>query len=462
MNDFEQLERLSLVNSITKELYNHIGLQDKTLAEYLISLHEESKSFEEFKVKLNEVGAEFPESFITNMDRLVLSLHPKYQKSKSNENQIIKEDQNHLEDSQKRKDRSLFPGLAIPDVDWQPSYVPDLKTKSTSKDLNEESVDDLMNELENKRKGLQAVIEEEEEEETHNHSKGKGRDRDQDDRRGRQNLSISPPRIRNQHQDRYERERERDQGYNNRGRNQDRNHRRNPLDPKPILFKIYQGTVTSVKDYGCFVSLEGISERSEGMVHVNLITSTRINHPSDLVSRNQKVKVKVMSIVGTRLSLSMKDVDQNTGADLSPQLRIKSEAEMAEEAAQYAARHATGANSTSTSKTFADDHRSSARRLTSPERWEIKQMIASGAASAADYPNLDDDLITPGSTMGMAAAAQAEEELDVEIREDEAPFLKGAHRRVLDLSPVKILKKEENYVNKKRMKERMPKRKIRR
>lgn len=441
MNDFEQLERLSLVNSITKELYNHIGLQDKTLAEYLISLHEESKSFEEFKSKLNEVGAEFPESFITNMDRLVLSLHPKYKKPKPNELQSTKEAVNE-EDPQKRKDRSLFPGLAIPDVDWQPSYVPDPKPKP--KDLHEESVDDLMNELENKRKGLQAVMEEEEEEEEiQRNSKGKQRD---DDRRGRRDLSISPPRARNNHQDRYERER--DQGYNNRGRNQERgNHRRNPLDPKPILFKIYQGTVTSVKDYGCFVSLEGISERSEGMVHVNLITATRINHPSDLVSRNQKVKVKVMSIVGTRLSLSMKDVDQNTGADLSPQLRIKSEAEMAEEAAQYAARHATGANSTSTSKTFADDHRSSARRLTSPERWEIKQMIASGAASAADYPNLDDDLITPGSTMGMAAAAQAEEELDVEMREDEAPFLKGAHRRVLDLSPVKIVKAPDGTLN---------------
>jgi hypothetical protein len=29
--------------------------------------------------------------------------------------------------------------------------------------------------------------------------------------------------------------------------------------------------------------------------------------------------------------------------------------------------------------------------MTSPERWEIKQLIASGAASAADYPGLDED-----------------------------------------------------------------------
>jgi ATP-dependent RNA helicase DHX8/PRP22 len=140
----------------------------------------------------------------------------------------------------------------------------------------------------------------------------------------------------------------------------------------------------------------------------------------------------------------MKDVDQNTGADLTPHLRIKTDAEMAEEEAQYAARHVNQ----STGAGFADDNRSSsARRLTSPERWEIKQLIASGAASASDYPNLDDDLTTPGSTNGMAAAATAEEELDIEMREDEAPFLKGAHRRVLDLSPVKIVKAPDGTLN---------------
>ncbi|KAH9822324.1 adenosinetriphosphatase [Melampsora americana] len=409
MNEFEELERLSLLNSITKELYNHIGLQDKTLAEYLISIHEESKDLDEFKSRLNSIGSDFPESLIINMDRLILSLHPKYKKSKSKSDDEPHQIDHSNQDLQKRKDQALFPGLAIPDVDWQPSFIPDSKPKS--KDFNEESVDDLMNELENKRKGLQVVMEEEEEEaeEIRGNRKGKGRE---EDRRETRRRSISPPSSRNHHQDRYDRQDGRDQAYGHRGRHQERaHHRRNPLDPKPILFKIYQGTVTSVKDYGCFVSLEGISERSEGMVHVNLITSTRINHPSDLVSRNQKVKVKVMSIVGTRLSLSMKDVDQNTGADLSPQLRIKSEAEMAEEAAQYAARHATGC-----------EH-------------------------AADYPNLDDDLITPGSTMGMAAAAQAEEELDVEMREDEAPFLKGAHRRVLDLSPVKIVKAPDGTLN---------------
>lgn len=467
MDDFEQLERLSLVNSITKELYNHVGLQDSTLAEFLISLHEESSSFEDFKFKLGGVGAEFPDSFITNMDRLVLSLHPKYKKKSQNSSngkgkeKEIDSDAGPELDEKKRRDRALFPGLAIPDAPWKPSFMPDPKEEKDRRNLGEQSVDDLMNELEGvekKRKALQVVAEEEEPDDDHaptrsGHGQHRDRNRSGSPQRSRR---YSPDRSNARHDD-DERGRgrngyrTRDDGYRGRdGRDGDRGQPRrgaNQLDAKPILFKIYDGTVSTVKDYGCFVSLEGIEGRAEGMVHVNSISSGRINHPSDLLSRNKRVKVKIMSIAGTRLSLSMKDVDQVTGADLSPQLRIKSEAEMAEEAAQYAARHATGANSTSTSKTFADDNRSSARRLTSPERWEIKQMIASGAASAADYPNLDDDFIMPGSTTGMAAAAQAEEELDVEMREDDAPFLKGAHRRVLDLSPVKIVKAPDGTLN---------------
>lgn len=62
-----------------------------------------------------------------------------------------------------------------------------------------------------------------------------------------------------------------------------------------------------------------------GMVHIGSIAAnSRINHPSDLLTRGQQVKVKVLSMAGTRLGLSMKDVDQATGKDLTPHLRIKS------------------------------------------------------------------------------------------------------------------------------------------
>lgn len=176
------------------------------------------------------------------------------------------------------------------------------------------------------------------------------------------------------------------------------------------------------------------------MVHVsNIQQGARANSASDLLSRGQNVKVKVMSAAGTRVGLSMKDVDQATGKDLTPHLRIKSEAELAEEEAQ---RTAHGSNAIPlNSKSFPSEPIRSAKRLTSPERWEIKQLIASGIIDASEYPDLDEDFNNP------AAKAEVEEELDVEIREEEPPFLAGQTKRTLDLSPVKIVKAPDGSLN---------------
>jgi len=176
------------------------------------------------------------------------------------------------------------------------------------------------------------------------------------------------------------------------------------------------------------------------MVHVsNIQTGARANSAADLLSRGKPVKVKVMSVAGSRVGLSMKDVDQATGRDLTPHLRIKSEAEMEEERIQ-AARVGTGTNALPL-RSKDDAPVRSAKRLTSPERWEIKQLISSGAIDASEYPDLDEDFNNP------MAHAEIEEELDVEIREDEPPFLAGQTKRTLDLSPVKIVKAPDGSLN---------------
>ena len=170
----------------------------------------------------------------------------------------------------------------------------------------------------------------------------------------------------------------------------------------------------------------------------------RVNSASDLLSRGQPVKVKVMSVAGSRISLSMKDVDQATGRDLTPHLRIKSEAELAEEQRQLASRASSGANALPLGAQAAADSGPpvrSAKRLTSPERWEIKQLISSGVIDASEYPDLDEEFNSP------MAKAEVEEELDVEVREDEPAFLAGQTKRTLDLSPVKIVKAPDGSLN---------------
>lgn len=178
------------------------------------------------------------------------------------------------------------------------------------------------------------------------------------------------------------------------------------------------------------------------MVHVsNIQTGARANSASDLISRGQTVKVKVMSVAGSRIGLSIKDVDQATGRDLTPHLRIKSEAEMEEERVRAARVSSSGANALPLNSNLNDGPVRSAKRLTSPERWEIKQLISSGAIDASEYPDLDEDFNNP------MAHVEIEQELDVEVREDEPPFLAGQTKKTLELSPVKIVKAPDGSLN---------------
>ena len=441
MDALDQLEYLSMCNSLVQELQNHIGdeMGDKTLAEFIVSLHEESKDASEFKTKLREVGAEqFTDSLVGTLNRLITNMHPKYKgkrKGAAGATNGSKADA--------MKDKTKISALSLPDGSkWQSIeelVVEEQREKAAlekGKNPMAKNVDDLMSQLDNIGEKRKAAVTSE--------SNGS-------DRRGRR-VSVSPPRMGNgRGRDGYDRENRRDSGHGRDGRN---GGGRPGLDAAPVLYKIYDGKVSNMRDFGAFVSLDGVAGRAEGMVHISQIQQgVRLNHPSEAVAKGEAVKVKVMSVTGNRLSLSMKDVDQTTGRDLTPHLRVKTEAEIAAE--KLAA--ATGSNSAPLgrrgeggvnerqSRTFADDGKRSAKRLTSPERWEIKQLIASGAVSASDYPDLNDynansDFTNPNNT-------QEDEELDIEVREDDAPFLAGQSKRLLDLSPVKIIKAPDGTMN---------------
>ncbi|KAK5244058.1 DEAH-box ATP-dependent RNA helicase prp22, partial [Exophiala xenobiotica] len=70
MDDFTSLELLSLVSKVTSELQNHLGITDKTLAEFVIDQHEEcGGKLPEFKAALAAMGADFPNSLVESVDR---------------------------------------------------------------------------------------------------------------------------------------------------------------------------------------------------------------------------------------------------------------------------------------------------------------------------------------------------------------------------------------------------------
>ena len=81
--------------------------------------------------------------------------------------------------------------------------------------------------------------------------------------------------------------------------------------------KIYNGSVTQVHDYGCFVRLHDIKRKKEGLVYISNIQENRVTNAFDVVQKNQPVKVKVVSINGFKIGLSMKEVNQKTGEEIA-------------------------------------------------------------------------------------------------------------------------------------------------
>lgn len=68
-----------------------------------------------------------------------------------------------------------------------------------------------------------------------------------------------------------------------------------------------KGVITGVIDYGAFVNVEGI----EGLIHISEISWERVNNPSDYVKVGQNIEAKVIAIDKERLSLSLKQLQED-------------------------------------------------------------------------------------------------------------------------------------------------------
>ena len=70
---------------------------------------------------------------------------------------------------------------------------------------------------------------------------------------------------------------------------------------------VVKGVVTGVVDFGVFVNVDGI----EGLVHISEISWERVNNPSDYVKVGETVEAKIIAIDKDRLSLSMKQLQED-------------------------------------------------------------------------------------------------------------------------------------------------------
>lgn len=83
------------------------------------------------------------------------------------------------------------------------------------------------------------------------------------------------------------------------------------IEAKYPVGSVHNAEVVNIMSYGAFCKLE---EGVEGLVHISEMSWTkRINHPSEVVTANQQVQVKVLEINKDKqeISLGMKQVEEN-------------------------------------------------------------------------------------------------------------------------------------------------------
>ena len=80
---------------------------------------------------------------------------------------------------------------------------------------------------------------------------------------------------------------------------------------------VTEGVVESLQPYGAFVNLgNGLS----GLVHISQISMKRIKKPSEVLSVGDKVKVKVTAVKDGKLSLSIKEAEDNIAEEIEEEV----------------------------------------------------------------------------------------------------------------------------------------------
>ncbi|ESN96360.1 hypothetical protein HELRODRAFT_189215 [Helobdella robusta] len=449
----KKLEYLSLVSKICTELENHYSLNDKDLAEYIIHLAEKNPTYDSFKKSLYDNGAEFSDSFIGNLLRLIEKMNPKMKASSCSGIEISED---------KSLKKALFPGLSLPDdpsvrtmleAEVKKETTTDANGKKDKKSPSSPSSPVRKKERKHEKRSKRSrsssrsrrsrSSSRSRRSRSSSQSRRKSRRYDEEDKYSRKRRNADEDddsdrkrRHRNEESNKKSRWHE-DRDDNKRSRKADddgNDHRRKELALEPEVGKIYSGRVTSITTFGCFVQLEGLKKRWEGLVHLShLRREGRVSNVSEVVHRGQEVKVKVLTFTGQKTGLSIKDVDQDTGEDLNPStVDYKKE--------DISSRNPDRPTTVPLLEGMIpecddEDSRKTIKRISSPERWELKQMMAANVLEVADYPDFDEET-------GILAREDegSDEDMEIELVEEEPPFLKGHGRGGMDLSPVKIVK----------------------
>lgn len=172
MDELQKLEHLSLVSKLCTELDNHLGINDKDLAEFIIELEAKNPTFEGFRKALVENGAEFPDSLISNLQRIIKLMKPS---SAKKDGKSLDDEVSEGVGAGGKKDKKteqlamMFPGLALANDKFSKVDAPsseedndsELDEKKEKKNIKEaelEAVDAAMLELEALAPGFETKV----------------------------------------------------------------------------------------------------------------------------------------------------------------------------------------------------------------------------------------------------------------------------------------------------------------
>lgn len=387
MDELVKLHQFSLVSKICTELENHLGISDKTLAEFLIHLAKKSTSLSSFRLAVSDAcgGDSLPESFTASIYRAV----PRNNGSPS------------MSSNRKR-----------PRSPSHTSSKPPVEGGFLGSGIDRDSIIRMSNE---ENEVFQRSIANSSNQPSEPFSGGH---------------LISPM----------------------------------PFSSQMLLGATVRGQVTSLRQFGAFVSFPFEKSSLSGLIHVSEFpaTSSNISLSSDVLQCGQSVCAKVLSVKSGRISLSMRGVDQDTTQSVSmPSQPTNLSSQYGSNYRSRMSGHSSHASSTPISgipETFVNDSVSRGRmrrRLPESEQWELTQLskmlprkqIAKhvDAVSNADHEDTD-----PADSQGdILLVGDKEdgfiEDTEIELNEDEPAFLKSSESvpgasRVQPLSPVRIIK----------------------
>mmetsp|Transcript_95361 Transcript_95361/g.179293 ORF Transcript_95361/g.179293 Transcript_95361/m.179293 type:complete len:1161 (+) Transcript_95361:126-3608(+) len=410
----EALRRLSLVSKVTIEIQNHWGIEDKTLAEFVIELGEAAASVDDFEKQLEENGAAAARPFCERLFELIQKMggpkKPGGPAAQAGSSQAAGSAQPRVPKTAKEMQ---FPGLCMTDTPDRPELQiekPRESLSSSAKKLldSEKSPEELAKEAKEKERG-------------------RGRRGSRSRSRRRKSRSRS-------------RGKQKKGGFNASDR---------PAEVE--LYGIYKAKVSRVMEYGAFIQMDTAEGPKEGLCHLSEITKeTRmVSRAADWVQRNKEVLVKIIGIAGSKLNLSIREVDQDTGEDLKPRGKKSGDGEEDNEASNPMRRLKGGPDKnlgkvTGIRLDIGESHESTRghserqkKVLSEYEMWEAQQLHHSGVVETHERLDFDPD-------RGMVAESDIEEDYEIELQEREPVFLRGQTTKSgSQLSPIQVVKEPD-------------------